>query len=53
MDLFPFSGEEKESSTLLGPLQRANLNHPLFRIPNGGQSRVKRLLREHVTYSSA
>jgi hypothetical protein len=27
LDLFPFSGEEKEMPTLLGPSERANLNH--------------------------
>jgi hypothetical protein len=26
LDLFPFLGERKESPTLLGPLERANLN---------------------------
>jgi hypothetical protein len=25
--VFPFSGERRETSTLLGPLERANLNH--------------------------
>jgi hypothetical protein len=27
MDLFPCSGEGKEKPTLLGPLERANINH--------------------------
>jgi hypothetical protein len=27
MDLFPFSGEGKETPTLLGPSERANLYH--------------------------
>jgi hypothetical protein len=27
LDLFPSSGEERETSTLLGPLERDNHNH--------------------------
>jgi hypothetical protein len=27
LDLFPFSGERKETPTLLGPLERTDLNH--------------------------
>jgi hypothetical protein len=27
LDLFPSSGEGKEAHTILGPLERANLNH--------------------------
>jgi hypothetical protein len=27
LDLFPSSGEGRETTTLLGPLERANLNH--------------------------
>jgi hypothetical protein len=27
LDLFPFSGELRETPTLLGPLERANLNN--------------------------
>jgi hypothetical protein len=27
LDLFPSSGEVRETPTLLGPLERANLNH--------------------------
>jgi hypothetical protein len=29
LDLFPFSGEGRKTPTLLGPLERANLNHLL------------------------
>jgi hypothetical protein len=49
MDLFPPSGEGRETPTLLGPLERSNLNHwtdPIsntfcflvFRISDDGQS---------------
>jgi hypothetical protein len=27
LDLFPSSYEERETSTMLGPIERANLNH--------------------------
>jgi hypothetical protein len=30
LDLFPSSGERRETSTLLSPLERANLNRQLF-----------------------
>jgi hypothetical protein len=30
LDLFPSPGEERESPTLLGPLERADLNHWTF-----------------------
>jgi hypothetical protein len=32
MDLFPFSGEGRETLTLLGPLERANLNPIIQRL---------------------
>jgi hypothetical protein len=36
--MFPSLGDGKETPTLLGPLERANLNHSLvFRIPGDGQ----------------
>jgi hypothetical protein len=42
LDLFPSSGEGKETPTLLSLLERANLNHCVcfivFRIPDDGQS---------------
>jgi hypothetical protein len=30
LDLFPSSGKEREMPTLLGPLERANLNHQML-----------------------
>jgi hypothetical protein len=34
MDLFPSSGEEMETSTLLGLIERANLNHIYLKSKN-------------------
>jgi hypothetical protein len=35
-DIFPSSGEGKETSTLLGPLERTNLNHLTIPTPQDG-----------------